>query len=74
VVSIGQTVEATVVSVDVEKRRIGLSLVERARQARDAEEDVERRETEATLAKDAEQRSLGTLADLLAPSTRKPNR
>jgi len=68
VVSIGQAVQATVVEVDPAKRRIGLSLVEGERRARDTAEIEERRETEAHLAKPDEKRSLGTFADLLSDS------
>jgi small subunit ribosomal protein S1 len=71
VVSIGQTVEVTIVEVDPVKRRIGLSMVERAKQAKDAAEAEERRDTEQVLARSSESRSLGTLADLLAKSKRK---
>jgi ribosomal protein S1 len=61
----------TVVSVDPEKRRIALSMVESARRARDAAEIAESRETTDLLARSKEAKSLGTLADLLA-ATKKP--
>jgi small subunit ribosomal protein S1 len=67
-VSIGDEVEVTIVDVDAAKRRIGLSMVERARQAKDAAEAEERRETEAHLARADDQTALGTLGDLLAKS------
>ena len=73
VVSIGDTVDVTVVEVDPVKRRIGLSMVERTRQAKDAGEAEERRETDAVLASSSETPALGTLADLLARSA-KPKR
>jgi len=66
VVSIGDTVDVTVVEVDPVKRRIGLSMVERARQAKEAGEVEERRETDAALARSSEAPALGTLGDLLA--------
>jgi small subunit ribosomal protein S1 len=66
VVTIGDEIEVTVTEVDPAKRRIGLSMVERARQAKDAAEIEERHDTEAHLAKADDQKSLGTLADLLA--------
>src|SRR5262249_61724552 len=66
VVSIGDEVEVTVVALDAEKRRIGLSMVESAKRARDAAELEERRDTEQHLARGDEEQSLGTLADLLA--------
>ena len=71
VVAIGDQVEVTVVALDLEKRRIGLSMVEQARRARDAAEDVERRDTEAALAKPDDRQSLGTLADLLSASRKR---
>ncbi len=72
VVAVGDTVEVTVVAIDPEKRRLGLSMVEAARRARDVAEETERQETAATVGRLAEgARSLGTLGDLLARS-RKP--
>jgi small subunit ribosomal protein S1 len=71
VVSIGQTVEVTIVEIDPAKRRIGLSMVARAKQAKEAAEVEERRDTEQVLAQSTEARSLGTLGDLLAKSKRK---
>jgi small subunit ribosomal protein S1 len=65
VVSIDDEVDVTVVEIDPAKRRIGLSMVERAKQAKDAAEAEERRDTEAHLAKPNEQMSLGTFGDLL---------
>jgi len=67
-VSIGDEVEVTIVEVDAAKRRIGLSMVEHAKQAKDAAEAEERRETEAHLARSDDQTALGTLGDLLAKS------
>ena len=71
VANIGDEVDVTVTEVDPAKRRIGLSMVERAKQAKDAAEADERRDTEAHMAKSNESTSLGTLADLLA-KTKKP--
>jgi hypothetical protein len=48
-------------------------MVERARQAKDAAEAEERRDTDAILARSGESTSLGTLGDLLAKSA-KPKR
>src|SRR5205823_2481620 len=45
IVSIGDTVDVTVVELDPVKRRIGLSMVERAAQAKEAAEVEERRDT-----------------------------
>ena len=69
-VSIGDEIDVTVVEVDTDKRRIGLSMVESAKQAKDAAEADERRDTEAHLAKPGEEQALGTLADLLAKTRR----
>jgi small subunit ribosomal protein S1 len=71
VVSIGDEVDVTVVAIDPDKRRIGLSMVESARQAKDAAEAEERRDTEAHLAKPDDRQALGTFADLLAKTRRK---
>jgi small subunit ribosomal protein S1 len=73
VVSIDDEVEVTVVELDPATRRIGLSMVERAKQAKDAAEAEERRDTEAHLAKPDEKTSLGTLGDLLR-TRRSPGR
>jgi hypothetical protein len=56
------------VEVDPAKRRIGLSMVEGARRAKDAAEAEERQETEAHLAKSGDRQSMGTLGDLLSGS------
>jgi len=66
VVSIDEEVEVTILEVDPAKRRIGLSMVERAKQAKDAAALEERRDTEAHLSKPDEQESMGTLGDLLS--------
>ena len=70
VVSLDDEVDVTVVEVDPAARRIGLSMVERARAEQDAAELEERRDTEAHLAKPEDQTSFGTLGDLLR--TRRP--
>lgn len=69
-VSAGDTIDVTVVELDPAKRRIGLSMVERARQAQDAAEAEERRDTEAHLAKGEARGGLGTFADLLSGAGR----
>jgi small subunit ribosomal protein S1 len=73
IVSIGDTVDVTVIELDLVKRRIGLSMVERARQVKEGAEAEDRRDAERVLARSREKPSLGTLADLLAKSP-KPNR
>ena len=73
VVAVGDEVEVTVVSVDPEKRRLALSMVESARRARDAAEFAESGETADLLARSKETKSFGTLAELLAPP-KKPKR
>jgi ribosomal protein S1 len=73
VVTIGDEVDVTVVSVDPEKRRLALSMVESARRARDAAEIAESREMTDLLARSKEAKTFGTLADLLAaPKKPKP--
>ena len=69
-VSIGDSIDVTIVEIDPAKRRIGLSMVETVKRAKDAAELEERRETEAHLAKDGEAQSLGTFAELLARTRR----
>ncbi|MCI0346497.1 MAG: S1 RNA-binding domain-containing protein [Chloroflexi bacterium] len=65
VVSIDDDVEVTIVEVDVAKRRIALSMVEGAREAQEAAEAEERRDTEAHLARPGDTAGFGTLGDLL---------
>lgn len=65
VVSIDQEIDVTVVEIDTAKHRLGLSMVESARAAKDAAEAEERRDTEAHLAQPTEKTGLGTFADLL---------
>ena len=71
IVSIGDAVDVTVVELHVAKRRIGLSMVEGAKQAKDAAEAEERRDTEQVLAQSSEKSSLGTLGDLLGTSPKR---
>jgi small subunit ribosomal protein S1 len=66
IVSIDDVIDVTIVEVDPAKRRIGLSMVERA-------EAEERRDTEGHLAKEGASTPMGTLADLLGKS-RPPKR
>jgi len=65
VVSVGDAVDVTVVELDVAKRRIGLSMVEKAKRQKEAAEVEERRDTDEVLARSTEKASLGTLGDLL---------
>src|SRR5262249_13543923 len=65
VVSVGDEVDVTVVEIDPAKRRIGLSMVEQAKEAKEAAEREERRDTEAHLAKPDDKTTFGTLGDLL---------
>jgi hypothetical protein len=59
----------------VDKRRIGLSMIESARRAREAAEAAEKNEERAALtSRTSEGKSLGTLADLLAASKQRPKR
>jgi small subunit ribosomal protein S1 len=72
VLSIGDSVEVTVLAVDEQQRRVSLSMVEQVKRERDAEEGAARRGEQAALDQLNETRSLGTLGDLLAASKRKP--
>ncbi len=63
VVAIGDEVEVSVISLEVDNHRIGLSMVEMGRREREA---VER---EAAALAQSNQGSFGTLGDLLAKST-----
>ena len=65
VISIDDEVEVAVVEIDPAKRRIGLSMVEGARAAKEDAEREERRDTEAHLAKQEDRSGFGTLGDLL---------
>ncbi len=71
-VSVGQEVDVTVVAVEPDKRRISLSMIERARQSRDAEVAGERADERAAMEQTNQRRSLGTFADLIAASRKKP--
>jgi small subunit ribosomal protein S1 len=70
VVSVGDRVEVTVLTVDEAGRRIALSMVEQARRERDTQESTARGEEQAALDQMNERRTLGTFADLLAASKR----
>ena len=67
-VSIDQEVAVTVLAVEPEKHRISLSMVEQAREARDAALATERADEQAKVAETNQRRTLGTFADLLAAS------
>jgi len=70
-VSVGQEVDVSVMGIDLPQRRLSLSMVEQARNARDAQVVSERAEQDATVAKMNERRGLGTLGDLFAASKQK---
>lgn len=70
-ISIGQEVEVTVLAVDPEARRISLSMIEQAREARDAALAAERVEEQTKVAETNQLGTLGTFADLLAESKKK---
>jgi small subunit ribosomal protein S1 len=75
VVQVGQEVDVTVVGVELDKRRIALSMVETAKRERDQAEAAQKREERETIAaKLGETRGLGTLGELLAASAKKPKR
>jgi small subunit ribosomal protein S1 len=66
VLTIGDQVEVTVTGVDSGKRRISLSMIEKARDAKNAGEARERAEEQAAVAEQNAPAKLGTLADLLS--------
>jgi small subunit ribosomal protein S1 len=66
VLNIGDQVEVTVTGVDAAKRRISLSMIERARDAKAAGEARERAEEQAAIAEQNAPAKLGTLSDLLS--------
>lgn len=68
VLSVGQEVEVSILGVDTEKHRISLSMVEQARQTRDAALAIERSESATVVTQANEHQSLGSLADLLVAS------
>jgi len=70
-VSVGQKVGVTVLAIDPEQRRLSLSMVEHAREARDSAIVAERNEEQAAVTRTNQQRTLGTFADLLAASKKK---
>ncbi len=67
----GQEVDVTVLGVDLEKRRISLSMVEQLRQARDSAVSTQRADEAAAVAQINERQSLGSFAELLAASRNK---
>ncbi len=73
-VSIGQEVDVTVLAIEPEKRRIALSMIEQAREARESARTSERAEEQARVAETNQRRTLGTFADLLAASRKEKSR
>jgi len=69
--TVGQTVEVTVLAVDTEQRRISLSMVERTIREREAAERADREDQQRTLAEINKPRSLGTLGDLIEAARKK---
>ena len=69
--SVGQAVEVTVLAVDPAQRRLSLSMIERAKTEREATERAEREDEKRTMAQLNQQRSLGTLGDLLDAARKK---
>ena len=63
--TVGDEVEVTVLSIELEQRRISLSMVEGTKHERDATEQADRKEHSAALVKTNEPRGLGTFGDLL---------
>lgn len=71
VVSVGQVIDVTVLSVDPAQRRVSLSLVEQARQARDAAMATDRQDQQAVIEQTNQRKSFGSFADILAASETK---
>jgi small subunit ribosomal protein S1 len=71
VLNVGDAAEVTIVSIDSEKRRIGLSMIERARDAEETTKARERAEEKAALEKQNETSGLGTLGDLLSSARKR---
>lgn len=69
----GQQVEVTVLAVDPIQRRLSLSMVEKERQARDAESAIEKAEERSAMTRvnQSQGRSLGTFGDLLDAARKK---
>jgi small subunit ribosomal protein S1 len=66
---VGQEVDVTVTAIDTDKKRISLSMSAQARNARDAVERAEQRETEQLMEQsNAQSASLGTFGELLRSS------
>jgi small subunit ribosomal protein S1 len=68
---VGQSIEVTILSIDAKQRRISLSMVERAKSERDAQERAERAEEQRVMTELNQPKSLGTLGDLLAAANAK---
>lgn len=69
--TVGQSVEVTVLAIDAGQRRLSLSMVEKERGAREAEEAEDKREQDKVMAGQKKGASLGTFGDLLAEARRK---
>lgn len=69
--SVGQPVDVTVLAVDLEQRRLSLSMVERAKSQREATERAEKEEEQRAIEALNRPRSLGTLGDLLTEARKK---
>jgi small subunit ribosomal protein S1 len=74
VVTVGDRVDVTIMTVDEAQRRISLSMVEQARRERETQDTKARDEEQAALGEMNERRSLGTFGDLLAASKRPRDR
>ena len=71
VLEVGQAVEVTILAIDSAQRRISLSMIERAKGERDAQERSERAEEQRVMAELNQPKSLGTFADLLDAAKKK---
>jgi len=70
-VTVGDTVDVTVLAFDPAQRRLSLSMVEKESQAREAEAAEDRRDTERVMAAQDRPSSFGTFADLLTAAKKK---
>lgn len=64
--SVGETVEVTVIGAEPAQRRMSLSLVEESKKARDAQAASERNDEIAAMAQTNQRKSFGSLGDLLS--------
>jgi small subunit ribosomal protein S1 len=69
--TVGNDVEVTILAIDPSERRVSLSMVEQARQAREGEAAEEKRDQDSYMSSQSRPASMGTLGDLLDQARRK---